>query len=250
MRALVTPVHRVRGLLLVSVVLLAGCKVDARVDVTLHADGSGAVAAKVTLDAEAVKRITTGGPLESAVPLDDLRDAGWRIPAWKVASSGGAAVALSHAFVGQEGLARLLADLTGPNGALRDPRITRTREWFGASDKIAITVDLRDISAGVRSDVELAKRLQAAGLDVNTLDAQLGSELRDALQVTVAVHAPDGSSQSIQLKAGGHGTIAASSSQTYVRRIALLAAGAALLLLALMVMGASLRSKSRPRRTS
>ena len=224
--------------------------VDVRVDVTLHADGSGAVAAKVTLDAEAVKRITTGGPLESAVPLDDLRDAGWRIPAWKVASSGGAAVALSHAFVGQEGLARLLADLTGPNGALRDPRITRTREWFGASDKIAITVDLRDISAGVRSDVELAKRLQAAGLDVNTLDAQLGSELRDALQVTVAVHAPDGSSQSIQLKAGGHGTIAASSSQTYVRRIALLAAGAALLLLALMVMGASLRSKSRPRRTS
>jgi hypothetical protein len=236
--------------LLISLVLLAGCKVDARVDVTLRADGSGTVAAKVTLDAEAVKRITTGGPLEVAVPLADLRGAGWRISAWKIVSSGDASVTLSHAFVGQTGLARLLADLTGPNGALRDPRITRTREWFGGSDKIAVTVDLRDISAGVRSDAELSKRLQAAGLDVNTLDAQLGSELRDALQVTVAVHAPDGSSRSIQLKAGGHETISASSSQTYARRLTLLAAGAGLLLLALVITGVSLRSKSRPRHRS
>jgi hypothetical protein len=250
MHAWVTPVRRVRGWLLVFVVLLAGCKVDARVDVTLRADGSGTVAAKVTLDADAVERITTGGPLESAVPLEDLRDAGWHISAWKRVPSGGAGVTLTRGFVGQGELARLLADLTGPHGALRDPRITRTREWFGASDKVAVTVDLRDISAGVRSDAELSKRLQAAGLDVNTLDAQLTSELRDALAVRVTVHAPDGTSRSIQLKAGGHATIAASSSETYARRIALLAAGAALLLLALVVMGASLRSRSRPRRMS
>src|SRR5258706_15653854 len=121
MRASVTPVRRVRGLLLVFVVLLAGCKVDARVDVTLRADGSGTVAAKVTLGADAVKRITTGGPLESAVPLADLRDAGWRVSAWKAARSGGAAVTLTRGFVGQAELARLLADLTGPHGALRDP---------------------------------------------------------------------------------------------------------------------------------
>ena len=53
MHAWVTPVRRVWGLLLVAAVLLAGCKVDARVDITLRADGSGSVAAKVTLDAEA-----------------------------------------------------------------------------------------------------------------------------------------------------------------------------------------------------
>src|SRR5260221_2909616 len=187
MRASVTPVRRVCGLLLVSVVLLAGCKVDARVDITLRADGSGTVAAKITLDAGAVQRLTSGGSLASAVPLGDLRDAGWHVSAWKRDASGGAAITLTHAFVGQQRLAGRLADLTGPNGALRDPRITRTRGWFGTSDKISVTVDLRDISAGVKSDAELTKRLQAAGLDVNTLDAQLTSALNDALHVTVVV---------------------------------------------------------------
>ncbi len=250
MHAWVTPVRRVRGLLLVSVVLLAGCKVDARVDVTLRANGSGTVAAKVTLDADAVHRLTSGGPLTSAVRLDDLRRAGWRVSAWKRDSSGAATITLSRAFVNQAGLSRRLEDLAGPKGALRDPAITRTRGWFGASDKIAITVDLRDIGAGVRSDAELAERLQAAGLDVNTLDAQLGSELRDALRVNVRVHAPGGHSQSIELRAGGHATVAASHSQTYVKRIVLFVVGGALLLLALVVMVASLRSRSRPSRTS
>jgi hypothetical protein len=236
-------------LLLISVVLVAGCKVDARVDITLRADGSGTVAVKVTLDAEAVQKLTTGGSLASAVPLDDLRDAGWGVSAWKRSASG-ATITLSHEFVGRAELARLLADLTGPNGALRDPQITRTRGWFGSSDKIALTVDLRDVDAGVKSDAELAQRLQAAGLDVDTLDAQLSGALRDALQVTVRVRAPGGRFQSTGFRGDGHGTIFASQSQTYVRRFVLLAVGAVLLLLALVVTGVLLRSTSRPRRGS
>jgi hypothetical protein len=245
----VTPVRRVCGLALVGLVLLAGCKVDARVDITLRADGSGTVAVKVALDSEAVQKLTAGGSLATAVPLDDLRDAGWRVSAWKRTASG-ATITLSHEFVGQTELAGRLADLTGPNGALRDPRITRTRGWFGSSDKIALTVDLRDLGAGVKSDAELAQRLQAAGLDVDTLDAQLSGELRDALEVTVRVRAPGGRFQSTGFRGAGHATIAASQSHTYVRRIVLLAAGGALLLLALVIMAASLRSRSRPRRTS
>jgi hypothetical protein len=249
MRASFTPVRRVCGLALVAVVLLAGCKVDARVDIMLRADGSGRVALKVTLDAEAVQKLTTGGSLASAVPLDDLRDAGWRVSTWKRSASG-ASITLSSSFVGQADLARRLADLTGPTGALRDPRITRTRGWFGSSDKVAVTVDLRDLDAGVKSDAELAQRLEAAGLDVDTLDAQLSGELRDALQVTVRVRAPGGRFQSTGFRGDGHGTIFASESQTYVRRFVLLAVGAALLLLALVVTGASLRSTSRRRHAS
>jgi hypothetical protein len=249
MHASLTPVRRVWGLALVAVVLLAGCKVDARVDITLRADGSGTVAVKVTLDAEAVQKLTTGGSLASAVPLDDLRHAGWRVSSWKRSASG-ASISLSSSFVGQADLARRLADLTGPDGALRDPRITRTRGWFGSSDKIAVTVDLRDLDAGVKSDAELAQRLEAAGLDVDTLDAQLRGQLRDALQVTVRMRAPGGRFQPTGFRGDGHGTIFASQSQTHVRRIVLLAIGATLLLLALLVTGASLRSRSRPRRRS
>jgi hypothetical protein len=246
----VTPVRRVCGLLLVAVVLLAGCKVDARVDVTLNADGSGVVLAKITLDAEAVQRLTTGGPLATAVPLDDLRNAGWHVSDWKTAKSGAASLTLSRAFVNQDGLTRRLEDLTGPHGALRDARITRTRGWFRASDKLAITVDLRDVSAGVKSDSELAKRLEAAGLDVNTLDAKLDSELSSALRLNVRVRAPGEGWQATGFRGGGHGTLFASHSETYVRRIVLLVVGALLLMLASVVMGLSLRSRSRRSRTS
>jgi len=247
MHALVTPVRRVCGLLLVSVVLLAGCKVDARVDITLRADGSGTVVAKVTLDADAVQKLTTHGPLATAVPLDDLRDAGWRMSEWKRDAERGASITLTHGFVGQEDLARRLADLAGPNGALRDPRITRTRGWFGSSDKIVLSVDVRDLGAGVKSDAELAQRLQAAGLDVNALDAQLSGELKEALQLTVRVRVPGGRFQTTGFHGDGHATVFASESQTYVKRFVLLAIGAALLLLALILTAALLVSRSRRR---
>ena len=237
-------------MLVALVVLLAGCKVDARVDVTLRADGSGTVTARVTLDAGAVDRLTTHASLASAVPLADLQHAGWQVSAWKPVAGGGDTITFEHGFVGQADLARRVTDLAGPNGVLRDPRITRTRGFFGAKDAISVSVDLRDVSAGVKSDTELAARLRAAGIDVNTLDAQLRSQLADALHLEVVVHAPGGQSNTVQLTAGAHATAAAAQSQTYTRRIGLLAAGAALMLLALVITAISLRPKSRRSRAS
>jgi hypothetical protein len=118
----VTPVRRVIGLLLAAMVLCAGCKVDARVDVTLRADGSGTVTARVRLDADAVRRLTTRASLDQAVPLDDVRTAGWTVSGWKT-SHGATTLTLSHDFVGQTDLARRLSDLVGPTGVLRDARV-------------------------------------------------------------------------------------------------------------------------------
>ena len=224
MHASLTPVRRGWGLLLVGVVLLAGCKVTARVDVTLRADGSGTVAARISLDADAVHRLTTHAPLATAVPLGDLHAAGWQVSAWKRDHAGGATITFTHGFVGQADLARRLTDLAGAHGVLRDARITRTRGWFGAKDEISVAVDLRHLSAGVQRDAPLAARLKSAGLDVKSLDAQLRSQLAGALLVTVVVHAPGGHSRELDLAAGDHGTVAASQSQTYVSRIVLLAA--------------------------
>ncbi len=246
-----TPVRRVYAGVLLSVVLLAGCKVDARVDVTLRPDGTGTVAARIALDAGAVRRLQSHvGPLARAVPLADVRAAGWTVSKWTATAGGGQAITLSHPFVGQPDLTQRIAELAGPNGVLLDPKITRQRGLLDSQDGIAITVDMRRLSTGIRSDAVLSKRLSAAGIDVNTLDAQLHSQLAGALHITVVVHAPGGKSKTVQLTAGRHARVSASNSETNAKRLALLAAGALLLVLALMIMFASMASKSRRRRTS
>jgi hypothetical protein len=232
------------------VVLVAGCKVDARVDITLRADGSGTVTARITLDADAVRRLTPDEPLAKAVPLGDVRAAEWNVSAWTPAARGGYRITLTRDFTSAADLSARIQDLVGTTGVLTDPAITHTRGWFSATDKIGVTVDLRHLSTGIRSDAQLKKRLTAAGLDVNALDRQLQAQLRDALTVSVTVHAPGGQSQTVQLRAGKQATVSAATSQTYTRRIGLLAAGAVLLLVALVIMAASLASRSRRRRTS
>jgi len=235
---------------LLSAVVLAGCKVNAQVDVTLRPDGTGTITAHIALDAAAVQRLTARAPLAQAVPLADVRAAGWVVSKWLPLAGGGEAITLSHPFVGQPDLTRRIADLSGPSGVLRDPKITRTRGFLDSDDGLAITVDLRHLSAGIRTDTQLAQRLTAAGLNVNTLDAQLHAQLNGALHVEVVVHAPGGKSKTVQLTAGGHATVRASDSRTNARRVELLAAGALLLVLALMIMAASSASRSRRRRTS
>jgi hypothetical protein len=238
------------GLLLASLVLLAGCKVDARVDVRLRADGSGSVTTRVTLDADAVRRLTTAKSIADAVPLADVRAAGWQVSDWTKASDGSETITVSHGFVGQDDLARRLADLVGTTGVLHDPAITHTRGFFDAKDTIAVSVDLRHLSTGIRSDTDVAKALSTAGVDVNALDAQLQDELHQSLTVAVTVHAPGGDSTTVTVKAGKAATVSASSLHTYTTRIVLLTVGVVLLLLALVLTAASLASRSRRRRAS
>jgi hypothetical protein len=229
--------------------VLAGCKVDARVDVRLHADGSGTITARVTLDHDAVQRLTRHASLTKAVPLDDVRAAGWTVSGWKTAG-GAATVTLSHDFVGQADLARRLADLVGPTGVLRDAHITRTRGWFDAKDTIGLTGDLRHLATGVKADAALSRNLTAAGVDVNALDAQLRSQLDRAFTLTVAVHAPDGRTKTVELRAGDQASVAASSTRAHAARAGLVVLGIGLLVLALVLMAVSWAATSRRRRAS
>jgi hypothetical protein len=236
-------------LAIAALLLCAGCKVDARVDVTLRADGSGTVTARVTLDADAVRRLTTHSPLAPAVPLDDVRAAGWTVSGWKT-SARGATITLSRDFAGQADLARRLEDLVGPTGVLRDAHVTRTRSWLSAKDAISVTGDLRHLSSGVKSDEELSASLAAAGVDVNALDARLRSDLGRSLSLTLAVHAPDGSTKAVTLRAGDQERVSAASSRTHTTRLVLVTVGVGLIVLALVLTGASLAARSRRRRAS
>jgi hypothetical protein len=202
------------------------------------------------LDRDAVERLTTSKPLAEAVPLSDIRKAGWAVSKWNVADDGSATVTVAHPFTGQADLAQRLNDLVGTTGMLRDPAIAHTRDFFGAKDGIAVSVDLRDTSTGIASDAGVVDALKGAGVDVNALDKQLHDELDASLSVAVTVHAPGGQSKTVKLKSGEQGTAAASTSKTYTSRIVLLAIGVVLLLLALFLTAASLLSRSRRRRAS
>jgi hypothetical protein len=236
-------------LLAVAAVLLAGCKVDARVDVTLRTDGSGTVTARVTLDADAVRRLTRHAGLADAVPLDDVRAAGWDVSGWKT-SSGNATITLSHDFVGQEELSQLLADLGGSSGVFADARLTRSRSWISAKDSVAVTGNLQNLASGVQADAALSRNLAAAGVDVDALDDELRSQLDEAFSLTLAVHAPDGETKSVTLKAGDQERVSATSSRTHTTRALLSVAGVGLLVLALLLIGASLAAMWRRRRAT
>jgi hypothetical protein len=225
----------------------AGCKADVRVDVTLHQDGTGTLTARVALDRDAVQRLTTTAPLAKAVPLDDLRAAGWQVSAWQV-SANGAVITLSHPFVGEDDLVRRITDLAGPNGVLRDPRITHQRGWFRTSDAVAVTVDLRAPATGVATDTALAGRLRAAGVDVRALDRRLQSELRNALTVQLVVHAPAGHSRTVTVRPGGQARASVTSSRFELDRAISLGIGATLAFLALLFFGAAAVGKRRESR--
>jgi hypothetical protein len=245
-RGLLTPVRRV-GALVALLVLLTACKADVRVDVTVADDGSGAIAVRVDLDADAVQKLTAFAPIDQAVPLDDLRAAGWDVSSWQTASDGGASIELHHTFVGEDDLERRLGDLAPP-GVIADARIDRSRGWFRTRDEVSLAVDLRKLAAGVASDPELAGNLRAAGLDVDALETQFTEQLGDALTVEVAVHAPDGTTRTAKVTPGSHEEVAVSAASFDRGRVLVLSVAAGLAVVAVCLLVVARRSARRARR--
>ncbi len=121
----VTRVHRIGAVLglIVLIALLAGCNVTTRVDVTMHADGSGVLKTTITVDGPTVQQMGGANALAQTVPLDDLKTAGWTISPWAHGTTGSESVVLSHPFVNQADLSRRIVDLAGQNGILQDPTL-------------------------------------------------------------------------------------------------------------------------------
>jgi hypothetical protein len=184
------------------VVLLAGCRVDTRIEVTMHKDGSGTLRSIITVDADAVLQMGGTTSLEQTVTLDDVRAAGWTISQWSQGAAASQTVTLSHPFADQRKLARLVLDLAGPRGILQNPIITRDRGWFGSHDALSIVVDLRSPTLDVVSDAPLVARLKAAGADPGLLQAEIAVKLKTALHVSVVVHLPGGRTQTFLVGPG------------------------------------------------
>lgn len=189
--------------LVACLLVFAGCKVDADVNVTLREDGTGTIDTAITLDAEAVTRVETNGrTLETAFPLDDLRTAGWEVAPWQRQDDGSAVLQLTHDYSGEQELDRRITELVGPTKLIKDAQLTRDRGLLRSRDELSMEADLRNAGTGIQQDPELVAALQAGGLDVATLDAQLQAELRDSLTMQVTLEVPGGRSETVQVVPG------------------------------------------------
>jgi hypothetical protein len=246
----VTQVRRVTTIVGI-VLVLAGCRVDARFEITVHDDGSGVVRTTITVDADAVRQLGGSGALAQAVPLDDLRTAGWTISPWKPGTRGSATVTLSHPFADQRDLVRRVADLTGAHGILQNPTLTHERGWFSYRDAVSIVVDVRSPSVDIVHDAPLAARLQAAGVDPALLQTQLAEQLESALHVSVVVHLPGGHTESYDAAPGSVRALRVARGGTDWNRVVKFGIGLALALLAaLFFLAAGVGSRRSRRRAA
>jgi hypothetical protein len=240
--------------LVAGVLLVAGCKVDTDITVTLEEDGTGSITTVVTLDAEAVGRVESDGrTLETAFPLDDLTAAGWTITPWQHGADGSARLQLEHDYAGEDELRQRIGELVGPTGLLTDAQVRRDRGLLRSQDELALTADLRRPSTGILKDPELLTALQASGLDVATLDQQLQAQLRESLTLSVTLIAPGDKEETVELLPGELDTITAARSRfdsgrfTWFAIAAMLAFLGVLLYLAASV-GARHERERRPAR--
>jgi hypothetical protein len=245
---------RARVLLLVLVLgaLLSACRVDTALTVHVNEDGSGVVTAQVRLDAAAVSAATSAGVgLDDAVRLDDLTQAGWRSTGWRKQKDGGAELRVSKRFARAEDAGAVVAELSGPDGPVRDVKVTRDASTFTTDWSFSGVADLKDLKTGVATDQELIQKLAAERVDVAALDQRLVADTKDALRLQVTADLPHASPRPYPVKPGTTVAMETSSSQTATGRILLLLVGIGVGLAAVILLVAGeLRSRRRRARTA
>jgi len=222
---------------LVLAILLSACKVDATLDVRVRRNGSGVVRVIVRADAEAVKAAESGGvPIDKAVRLSDVADAGFRVGSWEKADDGSATVVISRPFRNVSEVEGIVSALNGADGPLPALRASREHGLIATDYGVEGSIDLDKVTTGVHSDKELLARLQALGVDVAAIDAQLLAQVRSSFSLKVVVRLPDQKPVTFTPKKGTSvAKVDASSQILDTTRIAFMAAALGLLLLAVVV---------------
>lgn len=227
--------------------LLAGCRVDTRVEVSANSDGSGVVRTTVSLDEDAINQLGGINQAASQVPVNDLRAAGWTISPWQAVGTT-ANISFSHPYRGEAELARRIGDLVGPQGVLREAKITHGHGWLTKTDGLSLVVDLRSPSTGIGSDADLRARLTRAGMDPAKLDAQLRQQLRDSLHVQLVLKLANGETRTYDAATGKVTTAHVSQSKTNYDSVVKLALALVLALIAGMFLLAASVGARRERR--
>jgi hypothetical protein len=234
-------------LVALGVLVLAGCRVDTALTVHVNEDGSGVVTARVRLDEAAVTAATSGGlPLAQAVRLDDLTQAGWRSTGWREQKGGGAVLAISKPFARAEDAGAVVAELSGPDGPVRDVKVTRDGSTFTTKWSFSGVADLKAPKTGIATDQELIQKLAAERVNVAALETRLVADALQSFRLRVTADLPQASAKVYPVKPGTAVAMETSSSQTATGRIALLLIGVVVGLAAVIILVAGeLRARRR-----
>ena len=157
-------------------------------------DGSGEVAVTAHLDADALGRVpdadgdgaSTPADLGALVRTEDLAAAGWTVGEPVEAGEGGAMVQVTRAFGTPAEAARILAELTGPDGALRELAVSRSTSFGRTELGFSGTVDLsRGLEAFGDEGLAAALDGEPLGEDAAAIESRIGRPLAEAVTLEV-----------------------------------------------------------------
>jgi hypothetical protein len=213
----------------------------------MRPNGSGVLRVLVDADAAAVVAAESGGvPLEQAVRLSDLSDAGWQVGDWERAEDGAASIVLSKAFDSPDDVASIVREASGDDGPLR-LRATRSTGFLSSSYSVSGQADLEGVTTGVPTDPELLANLSAQSVDPNVIDQQLLAQVKASFELRIDARLPGAKAETIVAKPGGVTSVRASSSVRNTNRLIFLIAALGFMALAVLMWRRGGRSRG-PRR--
>jgi hypothetical protein len=235
-------------LLVVCCLLLAGCKVETTLTVDVRDDGSGTVAVRVDLDAEAVREAEAGGSrLEDRIRLHDLEAAGWASTGWKRRRGGDATLHIAKDFAEPSDLPGVFAELDGADGPVRGVSLTRDKGLLFTDFRLRSNVDLSGLATGITTDPELVANLTAHQVDLAGLDLRLLGRVEKSFRLEIVAALP-GETRTFAPKPGQKIQLTASSRRFDPSRTVWVVAALALAVLALAAFLGGRRAARRPRR--
>lgn len=163
---------------------LTGCRVDLEVIVRAGQRASGVVQVHARLDEAAV---TAVGSKPAALSTSDLAKVGWAVSGIRRLPAGGGEVAAERAFATVVQANEVLAQLSGPGGALLDLRLSRSHGLFATTLRLRGTADLSK-GLAVFGDDQLKALLgstSAVGFDDTEIARQTGAPVARAVRLRV-----------------------------------------------------------------
>jgi hypothetical protein len=172
-----------RAFIVVLVMLLAACRVDTTVDITMGQDGSGHITVTAIADADVVKQAPG---LAEDLRFDDAKAAGWTVTDPSATGDGGLKVELTHAFANPQEATALLQSINGAGGPLHNVEVSRTVGDGGTT--VNIKGSLRIDGLGAFADPDVLAAVGATPYAEQVAASTAGPN--DAVHVTVQAHLP------------------------------------------------------------